>query len=193
VSPDTNNPRLLTSQQDSSPKFSPDCSMLGFISKRNGETPQVFLSKPDGSDARALTDIEGGVLGFGGAPACDNLLFTATINVDSSLKGERGPAGSGSRPHVVWRLPYKAEGTVYILDREVHLFVIDATSAEAQKMTDGPFNVGSARFSRDGDRIAYTGTRMGREAHRSDAWMMHADGTDKVPISQSIASVQVPV
>jgi dipeptidyl aminopeptidase/acylaminoacyl peptidase len=93
---------------------------------------------------------------------------------------------------VVWRLPYKSDGIGFSLDREIHLFTVDKKTGDLRQLTDGPFDVRSASFSPDGRRIAYARTRTGREAHRTDVWIMNADGSDAHQVSKDVASVQYP-
>jgi len=90
-------------------------------------------------------------------------------------------------------LPYKLDGIGYTLDREIHLFVIERQGGNAVQLTDGPFDVRSADFSPDGNRIAFTRTRVGREAHRTDVWVMNADGKNAKQLTWDVASVQSPV
>src|SRR5947209_12192338 len=89
--------------------------------------------------------------------------------------GDSGNAMSGG-PKLVWRLPYKSDGLGYLLAREVHLFVVDVASANSVQITKGNFEVRSASWSPDGRRIAFTRTREGRYAHRTDVWIADADG-----------------
>ncbi len=145
-------PPLSFLHSGNTPKWSPNGITLGVISDRGDNGAQIFLSAPDGKDGNgaALTRVAGDVSSFEWSSDGLRVLFIATRRVDPSLKGKRGPPGAGDGPHVVWRLPYKAEGTGYTLNREYHLFVVEATGGEAKQLTDGPFDIGSARFSPEG-------------------------------------------
>lgn len=189
---DGGEPRPFTSGHDSDPRWSPDGKELAFVSSR-GNGLQLFLMPRGGGEARAVTHMKNGVSSFEWAPDGKSFLMTAKQKVDPSAKGERAEAPEGKQPQVVWRLPYKADGIGYTLDREIHLFTVDKQTGDSKQLTDGPFDVRSARFSPDGQRIAYARTRTGREANRTDVWVMNADGTEAHQVSKHVASVQFPL
>src|SRR5947209_2475013 len=157
-------PCLFTAGQDTVPKWSPDGSELAFVSNR-GNGLQVYVVRMCGGEAKAVTHMSSGVHSVEWSPDGKKLLFAAKQQVDPSARGERAPPPKGKAPHLVWRLPYKADGLGYILDREIHLFTVDKEGGRATQLTDGPFDVRSAQFSPDGLRIAYARTRVGRQAH----------------------------
>src|SRR5215217_6428929 len=146
---DGSEPRSFTAGQDSAPKWSPDGTRLAFVSNRcNGL--QVHIIDEAGGEANAVTHLKSGVSTVDWSPDGTRLLLTAMQDVDPSAKGERRPPPSGKVPHVVWRLPYKTDGIGYTLDHEIHLFVAATDGGDAVQLTDGPFDVRSARFSPDG-------------------------------------------
>ncbi|HEY0103934.1 MAG TPA: S9 family peptidase [Brevundimonas sp.] len=189
---DGGEPRLFSAGQDSAPKWSPDGREIAFVSNRGDSGLQAYVMRTDGGEARPVSHLKGGVSSVEWSPDGNHLLVTATQQVDPSAKGERSEPPAGKTPQVVWRLPYKSDGMGYTLGREIHLFVLDKTGGDARQLTDGPFDVRSAQFSPDGRRIAYTRTRVGREAHRTDVWIMDADGANARQLSTDVASAQFP-
>jgi dipeptidyl aminopeptidase/acylaminoacyl peptidase len=185
-------PRLFTAGIDSAPSWSPDGKELAFVSSRGGNGLQAYVMRADGGEARCVTSLKGGVSAVIWSPDGRKLLVTARQQVDSPDKGERGGPSDTKKPYVVWRLPYKSDGIGYILSREVHLFLIDLQGGEALQLTDGPFDVRSARFSPDGSRIVYTRTRTGREAHGTDVWVMDVDGGNAERLTSDVISAQFP-
>lgn len=184
-------PVEFTSESDSDPKWSPDGSELAFLSSRD-QSLQIHLIRADGGEARAVSRMNNGVSYAEWSPDGRSFIATARIEVDPAAKGERAEPPRRKAPHVVWRLPYKTDGIGYVLDREIHLFSIDKQSGDCRQLTDGPFDVRSACFSPDGRRIAYARTRTGREAHRTDIWVMDADGGNAERLSSDVAAVQSP-
>src|SRR5258708_19533693 len=73
-------PKQITTEgaDNERPQWAPDSKHIAFISNRGG-TSQVWLMKPDGSDAKQITDLSteaGGVL-F--SPDAKNLVFTSQL------------------------------------------------------------------------------------------------------------------
>lgn len=190
-------PWQLTSgnSYDNHPRWSPDGRQLGFISDR-ASPPQLFLIARAGGEARQLGLLPGSVTGFEWSPDGRQLLVIASLRVDPDLRGARPAADAGAPPkdgpQVVWKLPFKADGGGYKLDHESHLFVVDAASGKATQLTDGAFNVMTARHSPDGKRIVYTRSRAGDESHRSDIWIMDADGGNAYQVTSQQAQVLFP-
>jgi dipeptidyl aminopeptidase/acylaminoacyl peptidase len=184
-------PRQMTTgaSNDFQPRWSADGSRLGFISDREGST-QVFYIPRDGGEARQATHFDGKIVSFRWHPGAEELLVIASVAVDPNLRGrrsiEKAPQAGEDAPQVIWKLPYKADGTGYTLNRETHLFTVDLATAETSQLTDGAFDVRSAEWSPNGERIAYVRTREGDEAHRSDLWVIDADGS----AAQQLTSVQ---
>lgn len=177
---------------DAGAAWSPDGASIAFTTSRTGSV-QVHLIEPAAGESRVLTNMNSAPLSLKWAPDGNSILATATVTVDPENRGKRGKPAEGPRPQVVWRLPYKMDGVGYTLDREIHLFSIDVRSGDARQLTDGPFDVRGMDFSPDGARIAFVRTRVGREAHRTDLWIMRSDGSDAEQISFDVASVGSPV
>jgi dipeptidyl aminopeptidase/acylaminoacyl peptidase len=180
---------------DSSPRWSPDGERLAFLSTRTGN-PQIHVLDRAGGEARQLSHLPQGANDLAWSRDGSFLLATAPVKVDPELRGRRGPGPGEHRrcqPEIAWKLPYKSDGMGYLLGREIHLFRIDAVTGEARQLTDGPFDVMSFDISPDGARIAYSRTRAGRFAHRTDLWTCGVDGRDHQQLTRDIATVLQPV
>jgi dipeptidyl aminopeptidase/acylaminoacyl peptidase len=180
---------------DSSPKWSPDGARLAFLSTRSGSS-QIHVLERAGDEARQLTNLPQGAGDLAWSPDGRFLVATAPVMVDPDLRGRRGPSPQGtprSKVEVAWRLPYKSDGMGYMLRREIHLFHVDARTGEAKQLTDGPFDVMGFDISPDGSRVAYSRTRSGRFAHRTDLWTCAVDGGGHKQATSDIATVLQPV
>jgi dipeptidyl aminopeptidase/acylaminoacyl peptidase len=116
--------------------------------------------------------------------------------VDPDRRGGRGgppPQRKGPQPEVCWRLPYKMDGLGYTLKREIHLFEADIVSGESRQLSDGAFDVMGCDPSPDGGHIAYSRTREGRFAHRTDLWVCDSDGSGHRRLTDTLATVMPPV
>lgn len=190
-------PRPLTAGTglDDDPQVSPDGRRVAFLSDRADGQPQIHLIDVDGGEARQLSRFTQGAVSHTWSPDGKSLLVTCAVGVDPDRRGQRDPDGpkrTEGGPELCWRLPYKADGLGYTLDQEVHLFRIDADTGDSVQLTDGPFDVRGACWSPDGRQVAFTRTREGRHAHRTDLWIANADGSEARQLTREQASASSP-
>ncbi|WOD14027.1 S9 family peptidase [Paraburkholderia kirstenboschensis] len=191
-------PHQLTSGgSDSAPRWCPTDNALAFLSNR-GDGRQVYTIRTDGGEAKRLTNLPSGAMSFGWAPDGRKLFALCTISADPEKRGltqddnDEGAGRPADAPRLIWRLPYKIDGAGYTLDTEIHLYTIDAQTGESCRLTRGSFEVSGAEWSADSKRIAFTRTREGRVAHRTDVWVIDADGNNARQITSTVASAGFP-
>ncbi|MBG9387605.1 S9 family peptidase [Caenimonas aquaedulcis] len=187
-------PRQLTfgPGKDTSPRWSPDGKRWAFMADRGGSA-QLYLMG-DGGEARQLGQFELGVSDFGWSADGSALLVIAARRVDPDLRGKRGKAPEAraeEAAEVAWRLPYKTDGVGYLLAREMHLYRVPLDGSPQVQLTDGPFDVHGFDAS-PGGTIAYSRSREGRFAHRTDLWMCDADGGNARQLTRDFATVLQP-
>jgi dipeptidyl aminopeptidase/acylaminoacyl peptidase len=191
-------PRQLTfGSSDSAPRWCPTDDVLAFLSNRGGGR-QIYSIRLDGGEAKRVTDLPSGAMSFEWSPDGSKLLALCTISADPEKRGHTGDdsdeaAGRpADAPRLVWRLPYKLDGVGYTLDTEIHLYTIDVQTGRSCRLTRGSFEVSGAEWSPDGERIAFTRTREGRFAHRTDVWVIDAAGGNARQLTSTIASAGYP-
>ncbi len=183
----------LGAKSDRHPRFSPDGRTLAFLSDRRHaveeepEAPpakeredgtQVHLLPLDGGEARRLTDLPRGVDGFAWSPDGRNMVvvtssYGATREEDARRRG-KDPKRKPSDPptsdyRYVDRLEYMLNGAGFSEDRVTHLWLVDASTGEARRLTNGPTSEGGPAWSPDGTRVAFVANR------RAD-WDLHWHG-----------------
>jgi len=137
-------------KSSSNPKWSPDGKWLGFTSSRVGDKSQLFLISPAGGEAVVLTKSETGVSGFEWSPDGKSIAYAATDAVSKAMKDRKEYLGD----YEVVRREYSHS----------HLWTLNVAEAlkepqAGRQRTKGKdFSVGSASWSPDGNKIAFSAT-----------------------------------
>jgi dipeptidyl aminopeptidase/acylaminoacyl peptidase len=190
-------PRQLTfgGWKDQSPRLGPDGKRVAFISSRTG-VAKPYLLDMAGGEAKAIGRFDTAASTIRWMPDCSALLVTANVPVDPELRGRRSdkppPKRGPKAPEVAWKLPYKMDGSGYLLANEVHLFHLDIASGERRQLTDGPFQVYGFDAAPDGKTIAYVRTREGRFSHANDLWTCGIDGRNHRQVTTMLDQVMPP-
>ena len=208
----------LGAGHDRHPRFSPDGRYLAFISDRRSrleEEPergdsdredqsQVYLLPLEGGEARRLTDMPRGVDGFEWSPDGSRLVVIsasvgATWADDLRARGKMSRAAAASRIgeppasdyRFVDRLAYMHNDRGFIFDRVPHLWLVDVSSGEASRLTNGRVADSEPAWSPDGTRIAFVSNRRPNAdlAGRSDIHVVDVGTGVVTPITRGPKSV----
>ncbi len=176
-------PRQVTlgARHDTHPRFSPTGTVLAFLSDRRPlveEEPdapkdredgtQVHLLPLAGGEARRLTDLPRGVDAFAWAPDGRSLVvgttsFGATRAEDRKARRKAAPPKPGATPLSDYRYFDRLQGMLngpgFVDDKVGHLWLVDAETGAASRLTDGPTSDAEPAWSPDGTRIAFTASR----------------------------------
>jgi len=127
-----------------SPAWSPDGRWLAFTASRE-ESNQVHLISPRGGEAFAVTEVEGGVMGFEWSPDGGHLALQIREPVPDEMKTREELYGD-------WAFDDETP-------RNAHLWVlpVDASGqgGALRRLTEGDFHVTGSDWAPDGTRIAY--------------------------------------
>ncbi len=155
-------------KNSTAPEWSPDSSMLGFMSDRekDGEL-QVWMMMADGGESWVVTSHKGGVTGFRFAPDGKHLLLTAA---DQPSKDEEERK--------------KVKDDPIVMDRDIkmsHLWLWDIDKKEGKRLTDGSFTISEPQFSPDGTRVTYTTrpTPKADDGGLSEVWVLTVANGEK--------------
>ena len=140
--------------------------------KPREDVNQIHLLPLAGGEARRLTDLPRGADAFEWSPDGSRLVVVsashaATRAEDDRVRGIDRRAGwgtpTGTPPlsdyRFIDRLEYMLNGVGFTYDRIGHLWLVDASTGEASRLTDGPVADEAPAWSPDGRRIAFTSNR----------------------------------
>lgn len=139
--------RLTRGYADSSPRFSPDGSLVAFLRAGVGAAPQLAVLPVDGGEARVLTDRHLGVQGFNWSPDSAWLCFTSPEPEDGRYGTMEGVGAAQEDPRLVTGPDYRINGVGYTEDRLARLYEIAVPGLDEE-----PVFAPRGRAARDRDR-----------------------------------------
>jgi dipeptidyl aminopeptidase/acylaminoacyl peptidase len=200
VSKDTGEPRQFTYGvgEDSAPSWSPDGSDVIFLSNRGKTTDgerrrQLWIIPSCGGEARPLATVPAGIVGGQAyptpkwSPKGDMVLFLARARVERDAQDK-------SDVKVIDKLHHKSDGTGFFPDTRVHLFTVGRNGGKLRQLTHGEFDVASAAWSSDGDKIAYVANLTEDTDYTpiKDIWVIPYRGGKPKKIKEGIATRGTP-
>ena len=152
---------------NSDPQWSADGSKIYFTSNRSGST-QLWAMNPDGNGAKQITDIEGGIEGYGIAPAGDKLFYVKKVQVKDVKSSDVHKDMDKSKARIYDDLmsrhwDYWDEGSyshIFIADLTANGLANDKDILGAEAAWDAPlapyFDTAEIAWSNNGKMLAYT-------------------------------------
>ena len=175
--------RISRGVNDSSPRFSPDGTLLAFVRSPGDGPGQLHVMAADGGEALQVTDQKLGISGWRWSPDSRRIAFTAAV-ADEGRYGTVANLGPGAEPpRRISTLKYRSNGFGYTTDRRRQVFLIDVPQIdeepryaaapsvqdptpepvvsipEPRRLTEGDFDHGDLAFSPDGSTLAVVSAR----------------------------------
>jgi len=158
-----------TADSERQPRWSPDGRSLAFLAARGeGAKTQVWVLPRSGGEARAVTNLPGGVSDFAWAPEGRRLALIGT-DPDPADPPSKDGTKKTAPPIVVDRYQFKQDGQGYLTGIHDHLYVVDLGTGRAEQLSRGAFDDALPSWSPDGRTIAISSKREG-DPDRHENW-----------------------
>lgn len=197
---------FTSGEQDAHPRFSPDGTWIGFISKRSGQ-PQLWRIPVMGGEAQQVTRIEGGISDFAISPDGRQVAVLASLD-DQGVQPEKSEKEKEQELEadlyrkytkdvkVIERLYHKMDGEGFYGDRAPQVVVVNADGSEPRQLTQLPHRYEGLAWSPDGTEIY---TAVNREPDfdwhpdRQHIWAIPVDGGEPRRLSPLEFGAAAPV
>jgi Tol biopolymer transport system component len=138
----------------STPRFSPDGSLLAFTSSLPGEPAQLWVMPVDGGEARVLTSFKKGATSPTWHPDGSCLIVKSSGN-NEDKRAEQGT------PRVLERIDYKQNGLSgpgFRADTPAQLWLVDL-QGQVEAITNLPTVIGDCAWLPDGSGIVFAAAK----------------------------------
>jgi dipeptidyl aminopeptidase/acylaminoacyl peptidase len=194
-------PRQFTSgdQSDTQPRWSPDGTLIAFMSNRDDEKqPQLYLIPVHGGEARKLTDLKGTFEEFTWSPDGKKIVFVFRKkdkeDIEREEDSEKKDLGIVSR-HIT-RVFFKEDGQGYLPGERKHIWVVTIDTGELVQLTEGDIHDETQpSWSPDGKSIVFCSNRTkdpDLDPDAIDLFMIPADGGDLKKIETPVGPKSFP-
>jgi dipeptidyl aminopeptidase/acylaminoacyl peptidase len=197
-------------EDSSSPRWSPDGSLLSFSSSRGEDPNPIWFLRIDGPggeafhiegvDGTPVWSPDGETIAFTRVPEEDELEedregWIAPDAVTNTLDAERFDG------RVITSMRYKRDGTLTLLPHpsvreKEQLFTVPARGGRARQLTDLTFEVNSVRWAADGRRLFFAGDEYEDDEYSqentNDLWTVAATGGTALRLTTNPGSEYSP-
>ncbi|HWI32285.1 MAG TPA: S9 family peptidase [Microbacterium sp.] len=117
--------RITRGVADSSPRLSPDGTLIAFIREDEKKRPQVHVVAARGGEALRVTDQPLGAGSFAWSPDGARLAYTARVPEPGRYGSVEGLDAAAEAPRHITGVRWHSNGVGYTADRPRHVFVVD--------------------------------------------------------------------
>ncbi|MBK6317319.1 MAG: S9 family peptidase [Dehalococcoidia bacterium] len=168
-------PRQFTAgaRRDTSPRWSPDGSMLAFVSERGEDKPQLAVMPATGGESRLLTKMPLGA----GVPTWSPDGTRIALSAKTGTPPDPDPKKAKPYRRIA-SMKYRLNGQGFTYDQRRHIFVVEVATGAARQVTEGDWDDTQPAWSPDGQSLAFVSARHAEREFdsASDLWVIPATG-----------------
>ncbi|MDR1236870.1 MAG: S9 family peptidase, partial [Propionibacteriaceae bacterium] len=117
--------RLTRGFRDTSPKFSPDGSLIGFLRATPDGSAQLAVMPADGGEPMVVTDRKMGVSDFCFTPDGSRVVFSSAVPEEGRYGTLAGVDAAAEDPRRIDTLSFQYNGRGYLADQRMQVFVVE--------------------------------------------------------------------
>jgi dipeptidyl aminopeptidase/acylaminoacyl peptidase len=163
-------PRRLCRVDDdcSDPKFSPDGARLAYVSDAGSDT-RLWVAKVGDGRGRAITAAGETIGEFDWSPDGTKIVYE---------RQDAGTRKTDDAPWVITGSQIQRDGSGFEDGRRTHLWIVPASGGAPRRLTSGPYDDETPRWSPKGDWIAFASNRNADpdRTDDSDIWLIAPGG-----------------
>jgi dipeptidyl aminopeptidase/acylaminoacyl peptidase len=190
--------RITRGHRDTTPRYSPDGTLLAFLRAEPKGKPQLHVVDARGGEPIRLTDSPLGAGAPVWSPDSQAIAYVARVPETGRYGTDVSVGPEAEPPRHLTDLRYLEDGVGYAQDRRTHVFLLPIPDLDGDprglpepssgtQVTDGDVDDASVAWSPDGRRLAFLSARHDgrRDDLRSDAWTCAPDGSDLVRVTDT--------
>jgi len=124
--------RLTRGQSDSSPQFSPDGRLIGFLRPDGDGKPQLHVVEAGGGEPLKLTDQKLGVSEFDFSPDSRSIAFISRVPDDGRYGTLEGVSANQEDPRHFTGVKIRMNGVGFTTDKRQHVFLLHLPDLDAE-------------------------------------------------------------
>ncbi|MGE8205161.1 S9 family peptidase [Heyndrickxia sp. NPDC080065] len=141
------------------PRWSPNGTVLAFVSTRDGK-PQIYVLSKFGGEAKQVTFCKNGVRNPVWSPCGKKLAFSVVLGeeetIETRTKAEKEKEEE-LKPLEVEKMKYKSDASGFLdLTQHSHIGLVNLETGEIEQLTTGEHHYSLESWSPDGKYIAYS-------------------------------------
>jgi dipeptidyl aminopeptidase/acylaminoacyl peptidase len=170
-----------------SQELSRDGSCIAYVSKRIKGKAELRLLELTAAVSERVGDASTTLESIADwSPVGNRLLLLHKV---ACAEDELDDVDATHRPYVARHAPYKRDGNGFVVGFRDECRVLDLTTGHESALLKGDFDVQQAVWSPDGCKVACIRTRSGAQRHRTDVWILDANGDNARQLTYGLVSV----
>jgi len=155
-------PLTTGKQNDSSPTWSPDGSIIYYTSNSSGKS-QIYKMWLRSRQTMPLTDLQSSPRSIVLSPDGKMIAFTMSVKAKPQSMSVLPPKPEGAKwadaPIYIDKLTYRFDGGGYIKESYTHIFTLPVEGGTPRQVTSGNYNHNEPNWSADGSTIYFSANR----------------------------------